>query len=98
MRWGAEEAYKCDKLRLELENFSGLSVRVVLQDCFAKLFTVNLTAICAWVAQARKPEKRQPHSSATPRRAPMPQAAPTARKRNAWVASPRIWRSRLRAH
>jgi hypothetical protein len=51
LRWGAEEAYKCGKLRLELENFSGLSVRVVLQDCFAKLFTVNLTAICTWVAQ-----------------------------------------------
>ena len=57
LRWGAEEAYKCDKLRLELENFSGLSVRVVLQDCFAKLFTVNLTAICAWVAQAIATER-----------------------------------------
>lgn len=52
LRWGVEEAFKCGKLRLELENFSGLSVRVVLQDCFAKLFTVNLTAICTWVAQA----------------------------------------------
>jgi hypothetical protein len=52
LRWGAEEAYKCGKLRLELENFSGLSVRVVLQDGFTKLFTLNLTAICAWVAQA----------------------------------------------
>jgi hypothetical protein len=57
LRWGAEEAYKCDKLRLELENFSGLSVRVVLQDCYAKLFTLNLTAICAWVAQAIATER-----------------------------------------
>jgi hypothetical protein len=50
-RWGAEEAYTCGQLRLKLENFSGLSVRVVLQDGFAKLFTANLTAICTWVAQ-----------------------------------------------
>ncbi len=57
LRWGAEEAYKCDKLRLELENFSGLRTRVVLQDSFAKLFTLNLTAICAWVAQAIATER-----------------------------------------
>jgi len=52
LRWGAEEAYESDKLRLELENFSGLSARAVLQDSFAKLLTQNLTAICAWVARA----------------------------------------------
>ena len=57
LRWGAEEAYKCDKLRLELENFSGLSVRVVLQDCYAKLFTLNLTALGVWVAQAIATER-----------------------------------------
>jgi len=62
LRWGAEEAYKCDKLRLELENFSGLRARVVLQDRFAKLFTLNPTAICVVVAQAIPTERyRQRH-------------------------------------
>lgn len=51
-RWGVEEGYKRAKCRGELENFSGRSARVVLQDVYAKLFTLNLTAICAWVAQA----------------------------------------------
>jgi hypothetical protein len=37
---------------IEIENFSGLSAQVVRQDIYAKLFTLNLTAICAWVAQA----------------------------------------------
>ena len=52
LRWGIEEGYKREKCRLEIENFSGLNTRVVPQDVYAKLFTVNLTAICAWVAQA----------------------------------------------
>jgi hypothetical protein len=52
LRWGVEEDYKREKCRLEIENFSGLSTRVVEQDVYAKLFTLNLTAICAWVAQA----------------------------------------------
>ena len=52
LRWGVEEAYKREKCRLEIENFSGLSAQVVRQDVYAKLFTLNLTAICAWVAQA----------------------------------------------
>jgi hypothetical protein len=52
LRWGVEEAYKREKCRLEIENFSGLSAQGVRQDIYAKLFTLNLTAICAWVAQA----------------------------------------------
>jgi len=43
-------AYKCEKQRLELENFSGLSPRAVLQDSVAKFFTRNLTVIYAWEA------------------------------------------------
>lgn len=52
LRWGVEENYKREKCRVEIENFSGLTARVVEQDVYAKLFTLNLTAICAWVAQA----------------------------------------------
>jgi hypothetical protein len=52
LRWDVEEAYKREKCRVEIENFSGLSAQVVRQDIYAKLFTLNLTAVCAWVAQA----------------------------------------------
>ena len=52
MRWGIEEAYKTEKCRLEIENFSGLTAQAALQDIYAKIFMVNLTALFAWVAQA----------------------------------------------
>jgi hypothetical protein len=52
LRWGIEENYKRAKCRLEIENFSGRSALTVKQDFYAKLFTLNLTAILAWVAQA----------------------------------------------
>ena len=51
-RWGIEESYLTQKYRLEIENFSGKSAQAVRQDFYAKLFTLNLTAIIAWVAQA----------------------------------------------
>jgi hypothetical protein len=50
-RWGIEENYLTQKFRLEIENFSGKSAQVVRQDFYAKLFTHNLAAIIAWVAQ-----------------------------------------------
>jgi hypothetical protein len=46
-RWGIEEAYKHQKCRGELENFSGKTVHSVYQDIHAKLFTLNLMAMCA---------------------------------------------------
>jgi hypothetical protein len=52
LRWGVEEEYKTEKCRVEIENFSGLTAQAVLQDIYAKLFMVNLTAILTWVAQA----------------------------------------------
>jgi hypothetical protein len=52
LRWGVEEGYKTEKCRLEIENFSGLTAHAVLQDIYAKIFMVNLSAILAWVAQA----------------------------------------------
>ena len=49
LRWGIEENYKREKQRLEIENFSGRSPWVLLQDFHAKIFAQNLTAIfCAW--------------------------------------------------
>lgn len=52
LRWGVEEDYKREKCRVEIENFSGLSAHALFQDFHAKIFTLNLTAILDWVAQA----------------------------------------------
>jgi hypothetical protein len=43
-RWGVEEDYKVLKSRLNIENFSSISVEGVLQDIHAKLLTKNITA------------------------------------------------------
>ena len=51
LRWGIEEHYKRAKQRLEIENFSGRSSQVVLQDFYAKVFAQNLAAIIATLAQ-----------------------------------------------
>ncbi len=62
LRWGIEENYKREKQRLEIENFSGRSPGVVLQDVYAKIFAQNLTAIVAtlaqWLADARYRQRR----------------------------------------
>jgi hypothetical protein len=50
-RWPVEEQYKLIKSRIEVENFSGISVLAVYQDFHAKVFTANLTAILARPAQ-----------------------------------------------
>lgn len=51
LRWGVEENYKREKQRMEIENFSGLSPWVVLQDFHAKIIAWNLTAIVVFLAQ-----------------------------------------------
>jgi hypothetical protein len=43
-RWGVEEDYKVLKSRLNIENYSSVSVEGVLQDLHAKLLTKNLAA------------------------------------------------------
>ena len=52
-RWGVEEAFKRLKSRLEVENFSGKSVRAVKQDFYAKMMTYNLEALFAKVAEPK---------------------------------------------
>lgn len=51
LRWGIEETYKREKQRMEIENFSGRSPWVVLQDFHAKIFAQTLTATIATLAQ-----------------------------------------------
>lgn len=46
-RWNEEEAYKLLKSRIEIENFTGKTVRSVFQDFHAKILLMNLTAIYA---------------------------------------------------
>jgi hypothetical protein len=45
LRWGTEEKYKQTKHRVEMENFSGKTAIAIKQDFFAKIFTMNLTAL-----------------------------------------------------
>jgi len=41
-RWGVKEDYKILKSRLNIENYSSISVEGILQDLHAKLLTKNL--------------------------------------------------------
>lgn len=50
-RWAIEENYKREKQRMEIENFSGRSPLVLLQDFHAKIFAQNLASIFVFVAQ-----------------------------------------------
>lgn len=47
LRWPVEEDYKTLKYRIQIENFSGRTVRSVYQDFHAKMFSKNLTAVIA---------------------------------------------------
>jgi len=51
LRWPVEEDYKALKSRIEVENWSGLSVLTVYQDFHAKVFAKNLTTLLARSAQ-----------------------------------------------
>ena len=59
LRWGIEEAYKKDKHRLQLENFSGKTVVAVLQDFYANILMGNLTALLSGGVEAVMEEKVQ---------------------------------------
>jgi hypothetical protein len=56
-RWFVEEDYKLMKSRLEMENFSGLSVEAIKQDVHAKVITKNLAAIAVYEASFIVQEK-----------------------------------------
>lgn len=56
-RWFVEEDYKIMKSRLEIENFSGLSVEAIKQDIHAKVLTKNLAAVAIVEADVLAKEK-----------------------------------------
>lgn len=49
-RWGVEEAFKLSGARAEVENFSGRTAKSVKQDFHAKVFTMTLMAIMAFMS------------------------------------------------
>ena len=51
LRWGIEEGYKRQKNWLEIESFSGKSALSVKQDYYAKIVTLNLTAMLVHESQ-----------------------------------------------
>jgi hypothetical protein len=56
LRWGVETYYGLLKGRLDLENFSGLTVEAVLQDIHAAVFLSNLESIVTRGAARRLPQ------------------------------------------
>lgn len=52
-RWTIEETYKTLKVRVNIENFSGLTALSVYQDFYASIFTMNLCAILAHPVQEK---------------------------------------------
>ena len=58
-RWPVEEDYEVMKSRLEVENWSGKSVRAVYQEFHAAVFTKNMTAILAHPAQQEVAQQSQ---------------------------------------
>ena len=50
-RWIAEEGYKLEKSRLELERWSGKSIRAVEQDFYGRMLLATLSACLATVAE-----------------------------------------------
>jgi hypothetical protein len=54
-RWGIETWYKVLKGRLDLENFSGLSVEAVLQDIHGAVFLCNLESLLSTEAADQLP-------------------------------------------
>jgi hypothetical protein len=57
-RWPIEDAYKTFKHKVCIENFSGKSVKAVLQDFYVKIFIMNLTAVA--VRPINEALKKQP--------------------------------------
>ena len=59
-RWGIEIFYGLVKGRLDLENFTGLSVEAVRQDLHATIFLSNLESILIQPAQEQLQQKSEP--------------------------------------
>jgi hypothetical protein len=63
-RWGIEVDYRFKKNKLDIENFTGLSVHAVQQDISAKVLTQNIAMAAALIAQ-EEVTKRYAHRKLT---------------------------------
>jgi hypothetical protein len=59
LRWGVETLYGLLKGRLDLENFSGLTVEAVLQDIHSAVFLTNLESVVTREAAVRLPQANE---------------------------------------
>jgi hypothetical protein len=50
-RWGVETDFDFKKNLVQIENFSGTSVKAIYQDVYAKVFTLNITHLSVMAAQ-----------------------------------------------
>ena len=50
-RWGVEESFKQMKCRMQVENFTGKTVRSIEQDFYGRILSMNLTAVLAHPVQ-----------------------------------------------
>lgn len=64
-RWQAEEAFKMLKSRIEIENFSGKTATAILQDFYAKVFSLTLCSIYAFPIEERVRAEYQADQSRT---------------------------------
>jgi hypothetical protein len=63
-RWGLETYYGLVKSRLDLENFTGLSVEAIRQDLHSTIFLSNMESILIQPAQAQLGQTSEPRKHA----------------------------------
>ena len=57
MRWGIETAYETLKSRLQIENFTGTKVPLLLQDIYSTIYVSNLAEDIIWETQQELDQK-----------------------------------------
>lgn len=60
MRWSIEENYKFYKVRIEIENFSGMSIQAIEQDFYATILSSNIRSLIANEAQDKLKKNKNP--------------------------------------
>ena len=59
MRWPIETKYDEIKNKLQVENFSGWTVKAIMQDFYISMFLSNAMAVARWEAQSAIDEQRE---------------------------------------
>lgn len=62
-RWGIEEDYKFKKVRIEIENFSGITKHAISQDFHATIFSLNAHQLIVNDAQEELQEAEKKHKN-----------------------------------